>query len=75
AAHWQALQRGTDSGRAAVARAVREEAVGAAPGRAAPGDSGSITGTTNTTSTPGGTTAGRDPGDQSTGPTSEGAEQ
>ncbi|MFE7525264.1 ATP-binding protein [Kitasatospora sp. NPDC057542] len=75
AAHWQALQRGTDSGRAAVARAVREEAAGAAPGRAAPGDSGSTTGTTNTTSTPGGTTAGRDPGDQSTGPTSEGAEQ
>ncbi|MFJ9442790.1 ATP-binding protein [Kitasatospora sp. NPDC101235] len=75
AAHWQALQRGTDSGRAAVARAVREEAAGAAPGRAAPGDSDGTTGTTNTTSTPGGTTAGRDPGDQSTGPTSEGAEQ
>ncbi|MEV7189114.1 ATP-binding protein [Kitasatospora sp. NPDC093102] len=75
AAHWQALQQGTDSGRAAVARAVREEAAGAAPGRAAPGDSGSTTGTTKTTSTPGDTAAGRDPGDQSTGPTTEGAEQ
>ncbi|MFD4658918.1 ATP-binding protein [Kitasatospora sp. NPDC058444] len=64
AAHWQALQRGTDSGRAAVARAAREEAA-SAPG-------GSTFGTTNT---PGGTTAGRDPGDQSTGPTPEGAQQ
>ncbi|MBD0671607.1 hypothetical protein BU198_13065, partial [Streptomyces sp. CBMA156] len=51
AAHWQALQRGTDSGRAAVARAA------------------------DSAGTPGDTTAGRDPGDQSTGPTPEGAEQ
>ncbi|MGW2872734.1 ATP-binding protein [Kitasatospora sp. NPDC001225] len=78
AAHWQALQQGTDSGRAAVARAEREEAAGAAPGRTAPGrtapgNSDSTTGTTATT--PGDTTADRDPGDPSTGPTSEGAEQ
>ncbi|MFB7122413.1 ATP-binding protein [Kitasatospora sp. NPDC056273] len=85
AAHWQALQQGTDSGRAAVARAEREEAAGAAPGRTAPGNSDSTTGTTGTTgmsatggmtaTTPGDTTADRDPGDPSTGPTSEGAEQ
>ncbi|WP_416874213.1 ATP-binding protein [Kitasatospora sp. SC0581] len=73
AAHWQALQQGTDSGRAAVARAEREEAAGSAPGRTAPGNSDSTTGTTATT--PGDTTADRDPGDPSTGPTSEGAEQ
>ncbi|MFJ7907930.1 ATP-binding protein [Kitasatospora sp. NPDC096204] len=51
AAHWQALQRGTDSGRAAVARAAREEAAGAAPGPAAPRHSDSTTGTTGTTDT------------------------
>ncbi|MFE4393643.1 MULTISPECIES: ATP-binding protein [Streptomycetaceae] len=85
AAHWQALQQGTDSGRAAVARAEREEAAGSAPGRTTPGNSDSTTGTTGTTgmsatggrtaTTPGDTTADRDPGDPSTGPTSEGAEQ
>ncbi|MFF2077533.1 ATP-binding protein [Kitasatospora sp. NPDC058162] len=60
AAHWQALQQGTDSGRAAAAQA----------------DSGSAgtTGTGETTSTTD-TTAGRDTGDHTTGPTLEGAEQ
>ncbi|MGW3073035.1 ATP-binding protein [Kitasatospora sp. NPDC001132] len=91
AAHWQALQRGTDSGRAAVARAAREEAAGAAPGPAAPGHSDSTTGTTNTgsttgatgtrtgatgsTGTSGDTAADHDPGARSAGPTLEGAEQ
>ncbi|MEU3567072.1 hypothetical protein AB0E96_01375, partial [Kitasatospora sp. NPDC036755] len=70
ASHWQALQRGTDSGRAAVARAEREEAAGAAPGRAAPGHGVSTTG-----GTPGTTTADRDPGAPSAGTASEGAEQ
>ncbi|MFG2912307.1 ATP-binding protein [Kitasatospora sp. NPDC048298] len=68
AAHWQALQRGTDSGRAAVARAAREEAAGAAPGPAAPGHSDSTTGTTNTGSTTG-TTGTRTSSTGSTGST------
>ncbi|MFF4383047.1 ATP-binding protein [Kitasatospora sp. NPDC001547] len=83
AAHWQALQRGTDSGRAAVARAAREEAAaGAAPGPAAPAGGDSTTGTpassdstTGTPATSGDTTAGRAPADRGAGPTSEGAEQ
>ncbi|MEU1283845.1 ATP-binding protein [Kitasatospora sp. NPDC005856] len=90
AAHWQALQRGTDSGRAAVARAAREETTvvapggGAAPasGESTPGgtdptggtDTPGTTRTPGTTNTPGDTAAGRDPGDQSTGPTPEGAQ-
>ncbi|WP_051710445.1 ATP-binding protein [Streptomyces sp. NRRL S-350] len=65
AAHWQALQRGTDSGRAAVARAAHEDAVRE--------DNGRTTGTTGTTGT---TPADRPTGDHTTGPTtSEGAEQ
>ncbi|MFF2544471.1 ATP-binding protein [Kitasatospora sp. NPDC058063] len=67
AAHWQALQQGTDSGRAAVARAAREE-TGAAGTPAAPGG-------TTPGHDPGDTTAGHDPGDQNTGQTLEGAEQ
>ncbi|MFJ6382212.1 ATP-binding protein [Kitasatospora sp. NPDC092039] len=87
AAHWQALQRGTDSGRAAVARATREEAAaGAAPGPAAPASGDSTTGTPATSgdTTPGDATPGRAPGDttadrapgvRAAGPTPEGAEQ
>ncbi|MFJ6769578.1 ATP-binding protein [Kitasatospora sp. NPDC091257] len=67
AAHWQALQQGTDSGRAAVARAAREE-TGATGTPAAPGG-------TTVGHDPGDTTVGHDPGDQSTGQTLEGAEQ
>lgn len=58
AAHWQALQQGTDSGRAAVARAEREEAAGAAPDRAAPGHGDGTTGPTGAATTSTGTGAG-----------------
>lgn len=67
---WQALQRGTGAGRAAVAereREARDAAADPAPAGAA--------GTTSTTSTTGDTTAGRDSGDTTTGQTLEGAEQ
>ncbi|MEU8922307.1 ATP-binding protein [Kitasatospora sp. NPDC048545] len=72
AAHWQALQRGTDSGRAAVAEAARGSAAtgtGTSPARS--------TGTgTSTPTIPGDTTADRPTGDHATGPTTlEGAEQ
>ncbi|MFD5436967.1 ATP-binding protein [Kitasatospora sp. NPDC127067] len=70
AAHWQALQQGTDSGRAAVARAAREET-----GAGAAGTPGHDPGDTTPGHDPGDTTAGHDPGDQSTGQTLEGAEQ
>ncbi|MFJ9774201.1 ATP-binding protein [Kitasatospora sp. NPDC101157] len=63
AAHWQALQRGTDSGRAAAAQATDAQATDA-----------QATGTDESAST-GGTTAGRETGDHTTGPTLEGAEQ
>ncbi|MFE4515009.1 ATP-binding protein [Kitasatospora sp. NPDC056783] len=68
ASHWQALQQGTDSGRAAVAQAARQDAAGAVPEH---GDA--TAGTTGTT--PGDTTADSAPGARSTGPTPEGAEQ
>ncbi|MFE4975762.1 ATP-binding protein [Kitasatospora sp. NPDC056651] len=70
AAHWQALQQGTDSGRAAVARATHQDAADAVPEN---GDG--TTGTSGGAGTPGDTTADRDPGARSTGPTPEGAEQ
>ncbi len=63
AAHWQALQQGTDSGRAAVARAVREDAM-------------RQNSDSPTDPTPGDTSAGRPTGDTTTGPTTlEGAEK
>ncbi|MEV7773285.1 ATP-binding protein [Kitasatospora sp. NPDC086791] len=54
AARWQALQQGTDSGRAAVAQAARESAVGgsAAPGSATTEDSTSAAGAPDTPDTP-----------------------
>ncbi|MEU4116809.1 ATP-binding protein [Kitasatospora sp. NPDC028055] len=78
AAHWQALQRGTDSGRAAAAQAAP-----GTPGSTATGDTPSTDGTGSTgdtrstgeTRSTGDTTAGRDTGDHTTGPTLEGAEQ
>ncbi|WP_063763134.1 ATP-binding protein [Streptomyces sp. NRRL WC-3742] len=84
---WQALQRGTGAGRAAVAereREARETAPEAAPGTAPEGATGTAReaapgtapeGATGTTSTTGDTTAGRDSGDTTTGQTLEGAEQ
>ncbi|MFD8701944.1 ATP-binding protein [Kitasatospora sp. NPDC059648] len=97
AAHWQALQRGTGSGRAAAAQAADVQAadVQAAGGSAgnrttdmprttgdgrttsgtrAPGEADRSTGTGESVST-GGTTAGRETGEHTTGPTLEGAEQ
>ncbi|MBV2151491.1 ATP-binding protein [Kitasatospora sp. SUK 42] len=70
AAHWQALQQGTGSGRAAVAQAreqaARERAVPDETSEAVPEPTGTAVG---------GTTADRDPGDHTTGQTLEGAEQ
>ncbi|MBO1415683.1 ATP-binding protein [Streptomyces sp. FH025] len=73
AACWQALQQGTGSGRAAAAQAheraahERSAAVPAVPHEtAAPEPTGTAAGDT---------TAGRDPGDRTTGQTLEGAEQ
>ncbi|MFD7455271.1 ATP-binding protein [Kitasatospora sp. NPDC059827] len=80
AAHWQALQRGTDSGRAAAAQAAP-----GTPGSTATGSTGDTHSTRSTgeTRSTGDTTAGRDTGDttagptgdRTTGPTLEGAEQ
>ncbi|GHF51376.1 hypothetical protein GCM10018790_31480 [Kitasatospora xanthocidica] len=61
AAHWQALQRGTDSGRAAVARAASESG-----GRDGVATRGSGT-TEHSDTTPGDTTPGRPTGDHTAG--------
>ncbi|MET9179262.1 ATP-binding protein [Kitasatospora aureofaciens] len=92
AAHWQALQRGTDSGRAAAARSVGAPPTGGSAvspaagtalttsdsrttsGTGAPSDPDRSTGTGESVSTAD-TTAGRESGDHTTGPTLEGAEQ
>ncbi|MFI9362382.1 ATP-binding protein [Kitasatospora sp. NPDC053057] len=78
AAHWQALQRGTDSGRAAAAQAHGARAsseagefTGTAETTETTGTGGDTTGTVST----GGTAAGRETGDHTTGPTLEGAKQ
>ncbi|MFJ9457937.1 ATP-binding protein [Kitasatospora sp. NPDC101447] len=82
AARWQALQQGTDSGRAAVAQAERESADRAAAERAsaqreAADRAGAATqDSTTPAGTPGDTTTARPTGDHTTGPTTlEGAEQ
>ncbi|MFF7991627.1 ATP-binding protein [Kitasatospora xanthocidica] len=77
AAHWQALQRGTDSGRAAVARAASEDS-DTTRGDTTPGDT--TAGRPTGDHTTGDHTAGRPTGDHTTGPTTvptplEGAEQ
>ncbi|MFI9319944.1 ATP-binding protein [Kitasatospora aureofaciens] len=91
AAHWQALQRGTDSGRAAAARSVGAPPTGGSAvspagtalttsdsrttsGTGAPSDPGRNTGTGESVSTAD-TTAGRESGGHTTGPTLEGVEQ
>ncbi|MFJ7274053.1 ATP-binding protein [Kitasatospora sp. NPDC098663] len=82
AAHWQALQEGTDSGRAAVAQAAREtSATGGTSTTAETGTTGG-TGPTAETGTTGGTgptAAARDAAARTTvrltAPTPEGAEQ
>ncbi|MFE6054195.1 ATP-binding protein [Kitasatospora sp. NPDC056446] len=80
AAHWQALQQGTDSGRAAVARAARADAASGNGGTTAGSPTAIATATVTVTAagagTPGDTTADPDPGGHTTGPTPlEGAEQ
>ncbi|MER7580389.1 ATP-binding protein [Kitasatospora sp. NPDC097691] len=77
AARWQALQQGTDSGRAAVAQAERESAGRESAGRDAAERTGGATQDSKTTAgTPGDTTAALPTGDHTTGPTTlEGAEQ
>ncbi|MEU9046792.1 MULTISPECIES: ATP-binding protein [unclassified Kitasatospora] len=85
AAHWQALQQGTDSGRAAVAQAARESDAGERAARESAARESAAregaptedsTSTAGNPATPGDPVAARPTGDHTTGPTTlEGAEQ